>query len=261
MAADTRKDKNYPTNRFVRIALGAGMLFLVIVKLAYADMAYLTNGRKMECLLKTQGKDTVELEVEVGTIRLRSSEISRIERFSEAENRAMLKEWEEHKIKADIARRAWQQAEAARKEQELSRKESIPRQVDTTYENGHMIANARINGKVDTRLLIDTGASIVVMSRNIGEKLGLITSSDTQDGKGVNSVELSLADGRKVKAKYVMLESVSIQDARANNVEAAIMLDGKVDMPYDGVLGMSFLRRFNVQFNNKENRLILEKLK
>jgi len=47
----------------------------------------------------------VELEVEVGTIRLRSSEISRIERFSEAENRAMLKEWEEHKIKADIARR------------------------------------------------------------------------------------------------------------------------------------------------------------
>jgi len=104
-----------------------------------------------------------------------------------------------------------------------------------------MIANARINGKVDTRLLIDTGASIVVMSRNIGEKLGLITSSDTQDGKGVNSVELSLAEAdRKVKAKYVMLESVSIQDARANNVEAAIMLDGKVDMPYDGVLGIVF---------------------
>jgi len=68
-----------------------------------ADSVYLTNGRKMECLVKTQSKDSVEFEVEIGTIRLRNSEISRIERFTPAENAEMAIQWQAHKAKADIS--------------------------------------------------------------------------------------------------------------------------------------------------------------
>ncbi|HOU36367.1 MAG TPA: retropepsin-like aspartic protease [Candidatus Omnitrophota bacterium] len=242
-------------------AVVVAVISQLFAKTAHADVVYLTNGRKIECLVKTQGRDTVELEVEVGSIRLRTTEINRIEKFTDAENQAMLKEWEVRKIQADAARKAWQEAEAARREQERKRKEAMPREVTMNYENGHMIASARINNSVNVRLLIDTGASLVVLSRAAGEKLGLVSAAETPAATKGDTVELTVADGRKVKAKYLLLDSVTVQDARAEEIEAAVVLDPQTEVLYDGVLGMSFLKRFNVQFNNKENKLILEKLK
>lgn len=260
MTGNTRTHKTLfgaPARRAVIVA----MMFMAVAKTADADMVYLTNGRKMECLVKTQGRDAVELEVEVGTIRLRTTEISRVERFTDIENRAMLKEWEARKIQADAARKAWQKAEAERQEQERKRKEAMPKEVTMNYENGHMIASARVNNSVSVKLLVDTGASLVVLSRAAGEKLGLVSAAETPAAAKGDTVELTVADGRKVKAKYLLLDSVMVQDARAEKIEAAIILDPQTEVLYDGVLGMSFLKRFNVQFNNKENKLILEKLK
>jgi clan AA aspartic protease (TIGR02281 family) len=211
----------------------------------------------MECLVKTQSKDSVEFEVEIGTIRLRNSEISRIERFTPAENAEMTKRWQEHKLKADIARKAWQETQ----EQERQRQALLPKHVDTKLENGHMVVSADINKAVNARLLVDTGASLVVLSRAVGEKLGLLTPQDTADNKKIKLVQLKVADGRSVDAKYVILNSVKVQDSEALEVEAAIMLDEKADIINDGVLGMSYLKRFNVSFNNKDNTLTLEKLK
>ncbi|MDD4941254.1 MAG: retropepsin-like aspartic protease [Candidatus Omnitrophica bacterium] len=261
MTADTRIHNGLLTARTICAVVTAGVLFEAAAGAVYADMAYLTNGRKMECLVKTQGRDTVELEVEIGTIRLRTAEISRIEKYSAAQNEEMFRQWGAHKAQADVARKAWQEAERVRQEQERTRREALPKEVNMDYANGHMIATARINKALAVRLLVDTGASIVVLSRAAGERLGLISASDTPGNKKINLVDLTLADGRKVTAKFVLLDSISVQDAEANRVETAIMLDDKAEVLYDGVLGMSFLKRFNVQFNNKENKLILEKLK
>jgi clan AA aspartic protease (TIGR02281 family) len=238
-----------------------GMFLLGYAAPVSADIVYLNNGRQMECLVKTQSRDSVELEVEIGTIRLRMAEISRIEKFTPAENEGMAQRWQAHKVKTDKARKEWQEADDARQEQERNRQALLPKKVDISVENGHMIANARINGRVYAKLLVDTGASVVVLSRAIGEKLGLVTGADTPDNKQMNRIEMTVADGRKVTAKYVLLESVTIQDAVATQVEAAVMIDNKADVIYDGVLGMSYLSRFNVSFNNKDNKLILEKLK
>ena len=226
-----------------------------------ADMVYLSNGRQMECMVKTQSKDSVELEVEIGTIRLRMSEISRIEKFSSNENAQMQEKWQVRKVKADIARKAWQEAESIRQEQERQRQALLPKEITMTSEDGHMIAVVRLNKTVTAQLLVDTGASVVVLSRSIGEKLGLVTALDSPDNKKMDRIKLTVADGRNVEAKYVLLDSIKVQDVEANEVETAIILDGKADVIYDGVLGMSFLKRFNVGFNNKDNKLILERLK
>jgi clan AA aspartic protease (TIGR02281 family) len=238
-----------------------GFIFIAIVFCStspcQADIVYLTNGRKMECLVKTQSKDSVEFEVEIGTIRLRNSEISRIERFTPAENAEMARQWQAHKAKADIARKAWQEAQ----EQERQRQALLPKHIDTKVENGHMVVSASINKTANARLLVDTGASVVVLSRAIGEKLGLVTDQDTAGNKKMKLVQLKVADGRNVDAKYVVLSSITVQDSEANDVEAAIILDDKADIINDGVLGMSYLKRFNVSFNNKDSTLTLEKLK
>jgi len=223
-------------------------------------MVYLKNGRQMECMVKTQGKDSVELEVEIGTIRLRMTEISRIEKFTPNENARMQQKWNERKAKADIARKTWQEAENIRLEEERQRKAKLPKEVDMKFEGGHMVATARLNKTTTAQLLIDTGATMVVLSRSMGEKLGLVAAADTPENKKMNRVNLTVADGRKVDAKYVLLDSVMVQDAEANQVETAILLDDKTDVVYDGVLGMSFLKHFNVGFNNKDNKLVLEKL-
>jgi clan AA aspartic protease (TIGR02281 family) len=239
----------------------AGALSLGYIATANADMVYLNNGRQMECEIKTQSKDSVELEVEIGTIRLRMAEVNRIEKFTPNENARMQQQWQARKAKADIARKAWQEAENVRQEQERQRQALLPKEINMKFESGHMIAAARLNKITTAQLLVDTGATVVVLPRYIGVKLGLVTALDTPDNKKIDRIQLTVADGRKVDAKYVLLDSVMVQDSEANQVEAAILLDDKDDVVYDGVLGMSFLKHFNVGFNNKENKLILEKLK
>jgi clan AA aspartic protease (TIGR02281 family) len=242
------------------MVIAASLLFGFVAPV-FADMVYLANGRQMECMIKTQSKDFVEIEVEVGTIRLRMSEVSRIEQFTAAENENMFRRWQARKVKADIARKAWQEAENVRQEQERQRQAAAPNEVDMNYENGHMIASTILNKTVKVKLLVDTGASLIVLPRAVGEKLGLVTGSDSAENKKMDLVQLTVADGRKVDAKYVLLDNVTVQGAEASQVEAAIILDGNAGILYDGVLGMSYLKRFNVGFNNKENKLILEKLK
>jgi clan AA aspartic protease (TIGR02281 family) len=247
--------------RSARCVTAAAFLIMCFGVSADADMVYLKNGRQMECMIKTQGKDSVELEVEIGTIRLRMAEIDRIEKFTPNENAQMQQKWEARKAKEDIARKAWQEAENARQEAERERKARLPKEVGMKSEGGHMIAAARLNKTASAELLVDTGASIVVLSHAVGVKLGLVTAADTPENKKMNRVQLTVADGRKVDAKYVLLDSIMVQDSEANQVETAILLDDKTDVVYDGVLGMSFLKHFNVGFNNKENKLVLEKLK
>ncbi|MFA6384063.1 MAG: hypothetical protein WCY10_01675, partial [Candidatus Omnitrophota bacterium] len=159
--------------RFVTCTFFAAALFLRFVVAASADMVYLNNGRDMECMVVSQSKDSVELEVEIGTIRLRLGEIRRIEKFTAGENALMRQRWMARKAKVDIARKALQEAESARQEQERQRQASLPKEIDMKFESGHMIASARLNRIATAQLLVDTGASVVVLSRSMGEKLGL----------------------------------------------------------------------------------------
>jgi len=228
---------------------------------ASADTVYLKNGRQMECIVRVQGKDTVELEVEIGTIRLRTSEILKIEKLSETDNTKMVARWKMRRVKSDEARAAWQREEEERQEKEQSRKSREPKETDVKLASGHMVVTATINKTVSAQLLVDTGASVVVLSRSIGEKLGLVSAADIPGSKKMSGIQLQVADGRKVDAKYVVLDSVAVNESLAEKVEAAIFLSPQSDITYDGVLGMSYLKLFNVGFNNKENKLILEKLK
>ena len=101
---------------------------------------------------------------------------------------------------------------------------------------------------------MDTGASIMMLRKDVAKKLGLDLDTAKFD------MQVQLADGRKVNAKYVVLESVKVQNSEALNVDAAVLLD-EADISFgEGLLGMSFLSRFNFKVDQKEKKLILEKL-
>ena len=119
-----------------------------------------------------------------------------------------------------------------------------------------IIVEVLLDNKVKTNLVLDTGASIVALSRKIGEELGIDLSDTKKD-----VMEMRLADGRRTMAKAIILDSVKIQGLEVKNVAAAIMLDQVPAIGVtEGLLGMSFLSKFNLKTDLKNMSMSLEKV-
>ncbi len=114
-----------------------------------------------------------------------------------------------------------------------------------------IIVEVLLNHSVRGRFVLDTGAAMVLLSRDLAEKLNINLAEEKEEMQAI------LADGRTVKAKQVILRNVKLGDAEVNNVLAAV-LEQAEPMPEDGLLGMSFLKHFTVKLNPKEHLLVLE---
>ena len=98
----------------------------------------------------------------------------------------------------------------------------------------HLIVQGTFNGVLSGPMLIDTGASYCVITRETARRLGVMRVAG-------ESVPVATANG-EVAADLVALESVQIEDARLRGVEAVIM--DAVDPPLVGIIGLSFLNQF-----------------
>jgi len=209
-----------------------------------ADTLHLKNGRSIEGLIKAEDEQGVDLEVGFGTVRFSRSQIERIERTSTEESTSIKQKWEEKKQKT------------LDKEKENRLKNELgPKQVDIQQQSGHVVVDVLINKKVNASLVLDTGATYVVLTHAMAQKIDL--DIDERIGK---DIEMVLADGRKAKAKYMILDTVSAQGVEAKNVAAAVLPSDVAGANFkDGLLGMSFLKNFVFKVDQKNNKLILEK--
>ncbi|MDD5116605.1 MAG: retropepsin-like aspartic protease [Candidatus Omnitrophica bacterium] len=211
----------------------------------FADTIYLKNGRSIEGLVKRDDGDYVELEISLGSMKFSKKQIDRIVTSSAKEAEAIRQQWEEEKTRS---------RERAREEE--IRREHEPKQVNMDKQSGHVVVTALLNNKVRANLVLDTGASLILLSKKIADKLGMDVNR-----KDATPIELIMADGRREEARMVTLESVRVQDSEARNIEAAVLPDKEsAVMSEDGLLGMSFLKKFNFKIDQKNDKLILEKL-
>lgn len=210
---------------------------------AHADKIYLKNGRSIEGIIKRNDADIVELEIKSGIVKFKKSEIESIEKSYVSEHGSMRQGWEEEKA-ADAKRIAEQQAEF----------EARPRTVEVASRGNTLIVKALLNKKVEATLVLDTGASIMMIRRSVAQKLGF------NPDRLKPNMRVGVADGRQVLASLIKLDSVKVQNVEARDVETSVLLEdyGGVGM-YDGLLGMSFLSRFAFKVDYKEGKLILEK--
>jgi len=114
------------------------------------------------------------------------------------------------------------------------------------------VVDALINGKTEAALLVDTGASLVVISRAVATKLGIA------EDEGAAKLRVVLADGSETTATPVTLDSVEVGHSKVKGVKAAIS-ETPPGEGLDGLLGMTFLSSFHVKLDSKENCLLLEK--
>lgn len=115
-----------------------------------------------------------------------------------------------------------------------------------------VVVDVLLNGRVTAPLVVDTGASITVLTRSVVERLGL----SERHMAGV--MQMQVADGRVVESQTYNLDSVSVGGHSAQRVLVAVMPDGA--LPLSGLLGMSFLKSFVFEVDPKQGRLVLKGL-
>lgn len=112
---------------------------------------------------------------------------------------------------------------------------------------GQFLVEASIDDSLNLLVLIDTGAAMTVLESSELERLGYNLSSRLEYFSTANGV---------VQAPVVILESLSLGDARLSNVSVGAL---NLNMPrgVKGLLGMNFLRHYDFRIDQDKNLLIL----
>jgi clan AA aspartic protease (TIGR02281 family) len=216
---------------------------------AGADTIYLKNGRNIVGTIKKEDAESLQLDIGFGVVGFRKSEIDSIYRSTFEETEEIQERWKQ------------QRQESLRRNEEVRRSEELaPKKVELFTEGGHLVVEAVLNKKINAQLVLDTGAQIVMLSRRIAETIGVYEKFDPKSSK--KAVELIMADGRKAYGKKIILKSLSVEGQELQDVEAVFLYeDLGVKALKDGLLGMSFLSKFNFQVDYKNKKLVLEKLR
>jgi clan AA aspartic protease (TIGR02281 family) len=110
------------------------------------------------------------------------------------------------------------------------------------------IADVVINEKVHTKLVLDSGATSVLISESIAKKLGAVLTS-------APSVTFASASGQAT-AHELTLKSIRVGEATVNNLRA-LAYDSPSQDGEEGLLGMSFLSHFKFTLDAEHSLLWL----
>ena len=218
----------------------------------------LKNEGELKGVILEEGADGIVVDLGFGTVAVSKSEIREISRPEGQIREEASREWREHASSTNISEQERKiEAEKVRVRVEENRrlKEEAAERARRAGEHrvafkdrSRIMVVAVLNGKVRTPLLVDTGASTVVIPLEVARQL--MEDAPKDPGK----VSAKLADGTVREGTPVLLESVEVSGARAENVQAIAM-----EMPRGhGLLGMSFLNRFHVRVDPEDNVLILK---
>jgi len=120
----------------------------------------------------------------------------------------------------------------------------------TPIGNGNYLVDVMINGRIPGKFVVDTGASSVTISEELGRKVSRNLSS-------LPKLEVQTGGGT-VDSPLLLLDSLQVGTAKVNKVEANV--NKFMGQGFDGLLGMSFLGDFQVQVDSNDDALILNPL-
>jgi len=112
-----------------------------------------------------------------------------------------------------------------------------------------IIVVVRLNGRTEARLAVDTGAPSMILFEPLAQRLGLF-----QAGQGQLLVTTG-GIGGTTPAIRTLLSSVEVAGARLDMVPATVT--ESMSTAFEGLLGMSFLSRYNLEIDGASSTLFL----
>jgi len=221
----------------------------------------LKNGGEVTGRITEYTDEGLTVDIGFGTAVIAKSDIKTIVPSKTLEK----EQWEEHSTVEDPKTREnrLEKEEAAfftriEEAERLQQEAEKSRNMVTTIrfqDSSRIIVDAILNGK-KTRLLVDTGATLVSISPKTARMLGISV-------KNKKTVSAELADGRLGQIVPITLKTVQVGNATAENVEAGIIITASGGHTQrsgaDGLLGMSFLNNFHMTIDAKKKVLTLIK--
>jgi len=115
---------------------------------------------------------------------------------------------------------------------------------------GSFVVQANLNNERSAYLIVDTGASMTVLSTNVAIDLGILGTTD-------NELLTVNTAGGSVQVNMNYLSSLHVGTAQAQHVAVAIHDLPDIPEQIEGLLGMSFLKNFLVTLDAEHAHLIL----
>ena len=116
--------------------------------------------------------------------------------------------------------------------------------------NGHITVPVVLNDFLTAKVLVDTGAGITIISRELALELGL-------EERPENSITLKTM-AMDIQAQMARLDSIQVGDLSRHNFPIAITdlrLGEKTQ--FSGILGMDFLNNYKIHIDNDQQRIRL----
>ena len=94
--------------------------------------------------------------------------------------------------------------------------------------------------RIQARMLLDTGASIMVLHRKVADRLHL---------KSVGKAKLLIAGGKILDSDIVSLDAVGVGPIKKKGLQASVIPHDGPEVRYQGLLGMNFLKGTNYRID------------
>lgn len=132
---------------------------------------------------------------------------------------------------------------------ERMREEIKAGEIHLEKEGNSLWVDVRINGESPRQMVLDTGASYLSLPHDFAADLGIDPTQDSED------IQVSLADGKIVDAKLVVLKSVQIGQFIVKDVPTVVLPESLVAAP--PLLGNSYLKNFVFRVDPEKGKLRL----
>jgi len=254
-----------PAHAIAAFWLGILLLLMPLAATAEEDVGgsgiviiYLKNNGRIEGVIMEESAGGVVVDVGYGTVSISASDIKHITYPSGEERERAERGWRAHADREGMSadeKEAMERGIRLRAEESLKLKgEMGVKGAEVKFADKSRIkVGATLNDKVQARFIVDTGAPMVYIKPAIAARLF------ATERKGQERIRVRWLDGTETSGTPVVLRSIKVGDAEARNVKAVIsQMPDFFDRDADGLIGMTFLNRFNVTIDANNNKLILE---
>ena len=124
--------------------------------------------------------------------------------------------------------------------------------VPVIQQGSAILVRGRVNEKVETIFLVDTGATYCLLTKATADRLALSSSPAS------TIVKLNTASGT-IEAPLILIDLIQVGGAEVRSVEAVVHDLPGAPSAIGGLLGLSFLNQFKVEINPGERVMLLSR--